>query len=194
MLFTLAEDLSKMKLQVDVDEADVGQVEVGQKAQFTVDAWPGREYGAVISRVGYGAQEKDGVVSYLTVLDVTNDDLSLRPGMTGTAEIVTLTRERALLVPNAALRFVPASAPAATPKSAGGVMRFMMPGPPRNEPKPQAQAPTNGGTHRVWTLQDGRLVPIEVKTGATNGRVTEIVGGDLKAGTPLVTETESATR
>lgn len=194
VLFTLAEDLSKMELQVDVDEADVGQVAVGQKAQFTVDAWPGREYSAVISRVGYGSQEKDGVVSYLTVLDVANDDLSLRPGMTGTAEIVTLTREQALLVPNAALRFAPASAPAATPKSAGGVMRFMMPRPPRSEPKPQAQAPTNGGAHRVWTLKDGQLAPIEVKTGATNGRVTEIVGGDLKAGTPLVTETESAAR
>ena len=192
VLFTLAEDLSKMELQVDVDEADVGQVEVGQPAQFTVDAWPGREYSAVISRVGYGAQEKDGVVSYLTVLDVANDDLSLRPGMTGTAEIVTLTRERALLVPNAALRFEPAAAPAAAPKSAGGVMRFMMPRPPRSAPRQPAPAPAKGGAHRVWTVQDGQLAPIEVKTGATNGRVTEIVGGDLKAGTSLVTETESA--
>jgi len=191
VLFTLAEGLSKMELQVDVDEADVGQVTVGQKAQFTVDAWPGREYSAVISRVGYGSQEKDGVVSYLTVLDVANDDLSLRPGMTGTAEIVTLTREQALLVPNAALRFTPASAPAAASPSGGGIMRFMMPRPPRSEPRQQAPEPANG-THRVWTLKDGQPVAITVKTGATNGRVTEIVGGDLKTGTPLITETESA--
>ena len=108
VLFTLAEDLSKMKLQVDVDEADVGQVRVGQEATFAVDAWPGRKYTGVISRVRYGSQTKDNVVSYPTVLAVKNDDLTLRPGMTGTADIVTVTRENALLVPNAALRFSPA--------------------------------------------------------------------------------------
>jgi HlyD family secretion protein len=78
VLFTLAEDLSRMELQVDVDEADVGQVLEGQKATFTVDAWPGRRYEAVITRVSFGSQEKDNVISYLTVLDVDNDDLSLR--------------------------------------------------------------------------------------------------------------------
>jgi len=109
VLFTLAEDLAKMELHVDVDEADVGRVAVGQDATFTVDAWPGRRYEAVINRVGYGAQQKEGVVSYLAVLAVRNEDLSLRPGMTGTAEIVTLRRENALLVPNAALRFTPAT-------------------------------------------------------------------------------------
>ena len=110
VLFTLAEDLAKMKLQVDVDEADVGQVRVGQTATFTVDAWPGRKYTGVITRVGYGSQTKDNVVSYPTVLAVSNDDLSLRPGMTGTADIVTVTRENVLLVPNAALRFTPRAA------------------------------------------------------------------------------------
>jgi HlyD family secretion protein len=90
VLFTLAEDLAKMELQVNVDEADVGQVEVGQKAVFSVDAWPGRAYTAVITRVGYGSQVSDGVVSYLTILEVDNADLSLRPGMTGNAEITTL--------------------------------------------------------------------------------------------------------
>ncbi len=94
VLFKLAEDLTKMELQVDVDEADVGQVKAGQKATFSVDAWPGREYSAVITRVGYGSQEAEGVISYLTILEVANDDLSLRPGMTGTAEITTLTREQ----------------------------------------------------------------------------------------------------
>jgi HlyD family secretion protein len=185
VLFTLAEDLAKMELQVDVDEADVGQVKVGQQARFSVDAWPGRQYAAVITRVRYGSQVKDGVVSYLTVLEVANDDLSLRPGMTGTAEITTLTRESALLVPNAALRFSPQETGPA-PKKSGSVVSTLMPRPPSQPRKAQAQV-TNG-TPRVWVLRDGQPVPIEVQTGATNGRMTEIVGGSLQAGTQVITE------
>lgn len=184
ILFTLAEDLSKMELQVDVDEADVGQVKVGQRAAFTVDAWPDRQYAAVITRVGYGSQEKEGVVSYLTVLEVANDDLSLRPGMTGTAEITTLSREKALLVPNGALRFSPPAAPAA-PKKSGGVLSTLMPRPPRTAPKSTSKS---NGAKRVWILRDGQPVPIDVKTGATNGRMTEIVGGSLAANMQVITE------
>lgn len=188
VLFTLAEDLAKMELQVDVDEADVGQVKVGQKATFSVDAWPGRQYSAVITRVSYGSQVKDGVVSYQTVLEVNNDDLSLRPGMTGTAEITTLTRDNALLVPNAALRFAPETTADTTQKKSGAnVMGMLMPRPPRQ--KPQSQTPAKGDTPRVWVMRDGQATPIEVKTGASNGRVTEIVGGPLEAGMAVITET-----
>ena len=190
VLFTLAEDLSKMELQVDVDEADVGQVKVGQKATFSVDAWPGRQYTAVLTRVGYGSQVKDGVVSYLTVLEVNNDDLSLRPGMTGTAEITTLTRENVLLVPNAALRFTPATTGAPQKKSGGSVIGALMPRPPRQTPKTRETA-HEGSTPRVWVLRDGEATPVEVKTGATNGRVTEITSGDLKAGMEIITEATS---
>ncbi|HEX9207647.1 MAG TPA: efflux RND transporter periplasmic adaptor subunit [Steroidobacteraceae bacterium] len=190
VLFTLAEDLSKMELQVDVDEADVGQVKVGQHATFTVDAWPGRKYSAVITRVGYGSQEKDGVVSYLTVLAVANDDLSLRPGMTGTAEITTLTRESALLVPNAALRFSPAAATAPEKKPSRGVVGALMPRPPAT-PKKVKAAPGDGPP-RVWVLRNGTPAAIEVRTGATNGKVTEILGGDLKAGMEVITEAVSS--
>lgn len=188
VLFKLAEDLTKMELQVDVDEADVGQVKAGQHATFSVDAWPGREYTAVITRVGYGAQEAEGVVSYLAVLEVGNDDLSLRPGMTGTAEITTLTRENALLVPNASLRFTPAATDTAPKKSSGSVVGTLMPRPTRQ--RPTAKAGT--GTPRVWVLQEGQPVAIDVKAGATNGRVTEITGGSLKAGTQVITEALSA--
>jgi HlyD family secretion protein len=189
VLFTLAEDLSKMELQVDVDEADVGQVKVGQNATFSVDAWPGRQYSAVITRVSFGSQVKDGVVSYLTVLAVNNDDLSLRPGMTGTAEITTLTRENALLVPNAALRFTPETTGTTQQKSRGTVISALMPRPPRQTPK--AREAVQSGTSRVWVLRDGQATPVEVKTGATNGRVTEIVGGNLKAGMDIITEATS---
>ena len=187
VLFTLAEDLSKMELQVDVDEADVGQVAAGQKATFSVDAWPGRKYAAVITRVGYGSQEKDGVISYLTVLEVGNDDLSLRPGMTGTADIVTLTHANVLLVPNAALRFTPPEAETTEKKSGGSVVGALMPRLPRQSPK--VQSATGNGSPRVWVLRDGQPVAIEIKTGATNGKMTEISGGSLKAGTQVITET-----
>jgi len=140
VLFTLAENLTKMELQVDVDEADVGQVKVGQQATFTVDAWPGRRHHAVISRVGYGSQEKNGVISYLTVLDVSNDDLSLRPGMTGTAQITTVTRDRVLLAPNAALRFSPPTADATPQKKRGSVVGALMPRPPQ-APRPRRPPP-----------------------------------------------------
>ena len=187
VLFKLAEDLTKMELQVDVDEADVGQVKAGQKATFSVDAWPGREYSAVITRVGYGAREAEGVVSYLTVLEVDNDDFSLRPGMTGTADITTLIRENALLVPNAALRFTPAPPAAAEKQSGGSVMGALMPRMPRQARKVKP-TPNASGTQRVWVLQDGEPVALDVKTGATNGRVTEVTGGALKPGMQVITE------
>ncbi len=185
VLFTLAEDLAKMELQVDVDEADVGQVQAGQNATFTVDAWPGRKYTATITRVSYGSQEKDNVVSYLTVLAVDNQDHSLRPGMTGTAEITTVTRENALLVPNAALRFTPSAPDTGPQKSTGGVVSALMPRPPGQSR--QVQAAVNGAP-RVWVSRDGEISAIAVQTGVSNGRMTEITGGELQAGMQVITE------
>jgi HlyD family secretion protein len=189
-LFTLAEDLSKMELEVDVDEADVGQVKAGLAASFTVDAWPNRNFEAIITRVGFNATDDDGVISYPAVLRVANDDLSLRPGMTGTAVITTLTRENALRIPNAALRFTP---PATTPtKSSGrGVIGSLMPRPPRQTHKAQAPAPAEDGSQRIWVLRDGRAVPLWVKTGASDGRVTEVLGDALGEGMEVITETLS---
>ena len=190
VLFTLAEDLRKMELQVDIDEADVGQVLAGQTATFTVDAWPGREYPGTITRVALGSQTKDGVVSYPTVINVNNDDLSLRPGMTGTAEIVTMSRENVLLVPNAALRFSPTPGAGLAKRSGGCLMGSLMPGPPRMMKKPPA--PPGGNTPKVWVLRDGRPEPVEVKTGATDGQSTEITGGSLQPGDAVITDTMAA--
>lgn len=186
-LFTIAEDLSKMELKVDVDEADVGQVKPGQKAIFTVDAWPGRRFEATITRVGFNATDSDGVVSYPAVLQVENDDLSLRPGMTGNAEITTLVHDGAVLVPNAALRFSPAP-PVQQKRSGGGVFSALMPRPPESA-KPRAQAPAADGTQRVWVLRNGEAVPLSVRAGASNGRVTEVLSGELKPGMQVIIET-----
>jgi HlyD family secretion protein len=188
VLFTIAEDLSKMTLEVDVDEADVGRVREGQSATFTVDAYPDRRYPSTVTRVGYGSQVKENVVSYLTVLSVDNADLSLRPGMTGTAEITTTRRESVLLVPNAALRFSPAAAQASAKKSGGGsILNRMMPRPPRQQQRP-ASAPPKGQAQRVWVLRDGQPAPLSVTVGASDGRLTELTGGELREGAAVITE------
>jgi HlyD family secretion protein len=191
VLFTLAENLSQMELQVDVDEADVGQVSKGQPASFTVDAYPGRRYPARIERVGFGSQVKEGVVSYLTVLAVDNEDLSLRPGMTATAEIITAKRDDVLLVPNAALRYAPPveTAGDAKKKEKGdGIVGSLIPRPPRVPRKSAQAAQSKDGKQQLWVLRNGVPVAVNVTTGATNGRLTEIVAGDLAPGDEVITE------
>jgi HlyD family secretion protein len=190
-LFTLAEDLAEMELEVDIDEADVGQVREGQSAVFTVDAYAGRQYPARITRVGYGSQTKDGVVFYQAVLTVDNDDLSLRPGMTASAEITTIERTGALLVPNAALRFAPQAAPADA-EPGGGVVSSLLPRPPGMGARPAASAGPKNGAGRLWVVRDGLPVAIDVVVGHTNGQVTEVSGAGVKAGLAVIVETAGA--
>ena len=196
VLFTLAEDLAQMELQVNVDEADVGQVRAGQPASFSVDAWPNRKYPASIKRVRFGSQTTDGVVSYLTVLQVDNSDLSLRPGMTATAEITTTARENVLLVPNAALRFSPPTKPKA---DSGGIISMLMPRMPRGSSQRAPNGGKNGGKNggtagfkQIWIPRDGQAQAIKVKVGVSNGRLTEILEGRLEAGTQVITDSEAA--
>lgn len=186
VLFVLAENLAEMKLEVDVSEADVGDVRDGQQASFRVGAYPLREYGAEVTRVGLGSQVKDNVVSYLTVLRVSNADLSLRPGMTATAQITTLRREDALLVPNAALRFSPPAARQAT----GGLLSQLTPGMPRSRGQPGGGR--TAAERSVWLLDDEALVEVRVGLGATDGRVSEILSGDLRPGDRVVTGSRTA--
>ncbi|MEJ8569671.1 efflux RND transporter periplasmic adaptor subunit [Elongatibacter sediminis] len=185
-LFSLAEDLSEMELQVDIDEADVGQVRAGLNAEFTVDAWPDRRFEAVITRVGYNATDSDGVISYPAILKVNNSDLNLRPGMTGTAVITTLSRDDVLLVPNAALRFTPRANTEDAPTN-GGLLSALMPRPPRGRnSNPASGSETRSGS-RVWLLEDGQPRPVPVELGASDGRLTEVVSGALKAGDLVIT-------
>jgi HlyD family secretion protein len=188
VLFTIAEDLTKMELQVKVDEADVGTVKLGQSANFTVSAWPGRSFPATIQRVGLGSTITDNVVTYKTVLAVANDDLALRPGMTATARITTADRDNVLLVPNAALRFSPTSAVAPAPS--GSIVSRLMPRPPTQKAKQRPNG--QSATPQVWVLNEGQPVAIAVQTGASNGRQTEIVGGEFKAGMAVITDYQEA--
>jgi len=188
VLFTLAEDLAKMELQVKVDEADVGNVKLGQPASFTVSAWPGRSFPATIRRVGLGSTITDNVVTYKTMLAVKNDDLALRPGMTATASIVTAQRENVLVVPNAALRFTPPQRAAA--KQEGSFVARLLPRPPEG-PKTR-NGTADAGAPQVWVLDKNEAQAVPVKTGVSNGRQTEILGGNLKAGMAVITEYQEA--
>jgi HlyD family secretion protein len=183
-LFTIAEDLTQLRLQVNVDEADVGRVKVGQKASFTVSAFAARRFPATITRVSYGSTITDNVVTYLTLLDVKNDDLTLRPGMTATSTITAVERKDVLLVPNTALRFTPTLASAAETKSSGGIMGSMMP----RMPRARKSASGAGQAKQVWVLRDGAPVAVNVTPGISDGRMTEITAGDLSEGMQVITD------
>ena len=205
VLFTIAEDLAAMKLEVRVDEADVGAVRDGQRATFTVDAYPGRTFPAQVTRVDVGANASGSttsgssaaasgtgsVVAYTAELSVQNSQLLLRPGMTATAEIVTSERRGALLVPNAALRFSPERDAAAQKGQAGGITSVLVPRPGRGGRGNRAQREVSigrGSRQTVYVLgDDGSPRPIQVVTGETNGSETEIVGGELNEGMEVIT-------
>jgi HlyD family secretion protein len=186
VLFTIAEDLAKMELQVDVDEADVGKVRTGQDATFTVDAYPDRSFPARITLVRYGSQTIAGVVTYKAVLKVDNSSLTLRPGMTATAAITVNMVSDALLVPNAALRFSPSAAEAASPAGDGGLLSKILPRAPR--PAARAREDSTARQQRVWILRDGEPQPTAVTIGATNGLVTEIVAGEIAPGAAVIVD------
>ena len=190
VLFVIAEDLTKMELQVKVDEADVSTVKLGQPASFTVSAWPGRNFPATIQRVGLGSTTTDNVVTYKTVLSVANDDLALRPGMTATSRIITAKRDNVLLVPNAALRFTPPTSMESGPS--GSIISRLVPRPP--QPKKQPPKAVQGESKQVWVLRDGQPVAVPVQTGASNGRQTEITGGELKAGLAVIVDFQEKTK
>ncbi len=188
-LFNIAEDLSAMKLEVKVDEADVGQVFAGQNATFTVDAFPGRSFPALIKRVDVGANSSTSaaassstVVSYTAVLTVQNADLTLRPGMTATANIVANEQRNVLLVANAALRFKPTVAK----KSSGLGIGMGPPGMRQGKPK---EAQIGRGTRQtVYVLgADNTPNAVPVIAGESNGSVTIVTGNALKAGDKVIT-------
>jgi len=189
-LFTIAEDLTKLRLQVNVDEADVGSVKVGQKASFTVSAYPSRPYPATITRVAFGSTITENVVTYVTYMDVDNTDLSLRPGMTASSTIIAIERQNALLVPNTALRFTPTQSSAAAAGQSGGIMSSLMPRMPRTSARKTATG--NGPSRQAWVLEGGAAKAVAITTGISDGRMTEITGGELKPGMLVITDQRSA--
>lgn len=197
VLFTIAEDLTQMEVEVSVDEADVGQVKDGQSATFAVDAFPGRTFPAKVTRVNVGSNASSTssstttttsttgtVVAYTAVLSVNNQDETLRPGMTATADIVTQELHDVLLVPNSALRFKPSAA------RQGGGITSVLPGPGRMRRGGGKREVSigAGSSQTVYVVgEDGKPKAVQVTVGASDGARTVISGGDLKAGMRVIT-------
>jgi HlyD family secretion protein len=188
VLFSIAEDLKQMEIQVDVDEADVGKVSEGQKATFTVDAYPDRTFDAEIRQLRFGSETVSGVVTYKAVLTTDNSELLLRPGMTATAEISVEHLDDAVLVPNAALRFTPPRD--ASAEDNGGILSKLLGGMPRFRRSSPVAA--TGRDRTVWVLQDGAPKAVDVVIGVTDGQRTQIVKGDIEPGTPVIVDTGTA--
>ncbi len=190
-LFSIAGDLSQLRLQVNVDETDVGMVSNGQRATFTVGAYPNRRYPATVTRVAFGSTTTDNVVTYTTLLDVDNKDLTLRPGMTAVATIQANERGASLLVPNSALRFTPTAA-ATAPKAGGSFVSQLIPRAPGMGAR-RTGGSAESSSKRLWVLRDGVPVAVAVSTAATDGKRTEVSGTGLAEGDVVIVDQRSGT-
>jgi HlyD family secretion protein len=182
ILFTIAQDLTRIQLEANVDEADIGVVKVGQAASFSVDAYRDRDFPAKIERMSFSPETVDGVVTYKTILSANNADLSLRPGMTATAKIIVSDFKDTLTVPNEALRYAP---PVAQQSTGFSITQIFMPRFPRNNQ--QRRATDTDGKRSIYILEKNQPKEIKVKTGDSDGKKTLILEGDLKDGDALIT-------
>ncbi len=193
-LFLIAEDLRKMQVDTSVAEADIGKIETGMKASFTVDAYPNDQFLGTVRQVRKNPQTVQNVVTYDAVIDVANPDLKLMPGMTANCTFVWAERDDALRIPNAAMRFHPApgvmarlngSAPAgqrgrgpnAEAAQTGGLASMGQPG-----------ARTDPNRHSVWVLRDSKPQRVVVRTGVSDGSLTEVAEGNLSEGDLVITD------
>jgi HlyD family secretion protein len=190
VLFTLAEDLARMELRVDVDEADIGRVAVGNTALFTVDAFPDRSFPATITTVRYAPEVAEGVVTYKAILSVDNSDGLLRPGMTATATISVTVQDDALRVPNAALRYAPPREVESDGGAGGsGLIGMIM-------PRGQGSQPLTRGTsssQSVWVLKNGVPTEVPVQPGDTDGKLTAITAEGLAEGDQVIVDQGTGT-
>ncbi|MGH8677376.1 MAG: efflux RND transporter periplasmic adaptor subunit [Burkholderiales bacterium] len=172
-LFKIAQDLTQMQIDTNVAEADIGKVRVDQPVSFTVDAFPGQTFEGRVRQIRLNPITQQNVVTYNVVVSVANPERVLMPGMTAYISITVDRRDNAQLVPNAALRFKPKEDQ-------------------RNKPAGAAAAPARARGQTVYLLRGRQLVPAVVQTGITDGRRTEVVGGELRAGDEVVVESAGA--
>jgi HlyD family secretion protein len=169
VLFTIAQDLRHMQVNASIDEADIGRIKADQKVSFQVDAYPGKTFDGIVRQVRLQPVVEQNVVSYVTVIDVPNPELQLKPGMTANVAIEIARADDALRLPNAALRYRP---------DADAL--------PASGPQAAAAAGTRG--RRVWVLENGtQLRPVAVQTSVNDGTTTAVIGGDLQEGARVVT-------
>ncbi len=195
ILFTIAEDLSKMQVNTNVSEGDVGRLQQGMSAYFTVDAYPGQRFRGKISQIRNSATTVSNVVTYDAVIDVDNVDLRLRPGMTANATITYADEKDVLAVPNAALRFRPPAEANASKAAGSGESRH-----PRDAGAAPGQGAAGEGragegrgegktdAKSMWTYNGGVPVQVMLKTGLSDGAYTEILNDDVKDGDVVIVD------
>ena len=171
-LFTIAQDLTKMQIDTSVDEADIGNVKAGQKAAFTVDAYPESPFTGKVSVVRNAPITVSNVVTYNAVIVVDNTGLKLKPGMTANVSIETESRQSVLRIPNAALRFKPATSAATTDQKG-------------------AKGPRGSG---VWILENNQPKNVKITTGISDGNYTEVTTSELTEGQLIITDSSNSTK
>ncbi len=199
LIFSIAQDLTKMQVLADVDQSDIGRVRVGQQAEFTVDAYPDETFHGTIAQIRLNATVSQNVVTYPVMIEVSNPDEKLRPTMTANVTIDVANVHDVLRVPNSALRFKPAPGTPGVP-AAPAVRGTAGPNPDRamSQMAQRRRGISGAGTpfgrplppqgQIVWMLQPNRaLKPVIVRTGITDGHFTELVAGDIKPGENVVT-------
>jgi HlyD family secretion protein len=184
ILFVIAEDLAKMQVDTSVAEADVGRLRAGMAASFTVDAYPSEVFRGAVRQIRNAPQTVQNVVTYDAVIDVDNAELKLKPGMTANVTFVYAEKEDVLRIPNAALRFRPSPdllAAAGTGAGSGNA------GAARG-----AKAPARGAETRdqrtIWILRDGKPSGVRIRTGISDGSLTEVTEGEVQPGDPVITD------
>lgn len=199
-LFTIAQDLKRMQVQADVDQADIGRIATGQPVRFTVDAYPEQEFRGKVSQIRLNATVNQNVVTYPVIIEVPNDEEQLRPTMTANVVIEVSKVADVIRIPNASLRFRPETAKGSGPESPGtaggrsverraleaGAAPRGMAGASRAFDMASARGPRDRGTQTVYRMKGTELEPIEIRTGITDGRFTQVVEGELEPGDILV--------
>ncbi len=189
-LFTIAEDLTKMQVASEVDEADIGQVKVGQEVEFTVDAYPELSFSGKVDEIRLAPTTSDNVVSYTVIVEVGNPNLKLMPGMTANVSIISDKKEGVYKVASSALKFQPAASLVELPDNPGAAEGAVRPANNRSG-KGLRQGGSAGsarpdGPKTLWVYENGKLKPVSVKTGISDGMYTE-VSGNLSEGLEVIT-------
>lgn len=168
-LFTIVKDMTDMRVVASVDEADIGQVKVGQRVTYTVDAYPDETFEGTVTQVRNEATTENNVVTYEVVISAPNPDLKLKPGLTANVTIYTLEQSGIVSVPTKALRFTP------TKETVGAKVKIV----------------DCNGTHKLWVREGKTFKAYSVQTGITNGTRTQILSG-VKEGTVVVVDMKEA--
>ena len=175
-LFKVAQDLKEMKLVVQIAESDVGKIALNQPLSFSVDAYPHRKFFAKVDKVNYGSTTTDNIVSYEVTINVDNKDLSLRPGMSATADIIVAEKKNVLLLPVSALFFQPQKQEIQTKKKTTSLFGPPMPPRHKNTTKPKDKQTNVGEEKQIWVLQGGNPIQRMIKVGISDGKNVEVEG------------------